>query len=55
MVILSPLDCNQHKNKWCCAHETSAEVNRYKIGSALENALPHFDYYGKRPIIYELR
>ena len=42
MVISGLLDSNQHENKWWCTAETSAEVHRFKINSALDNILYHF-------------
>ena len=55
MVRLLLLDINQHENKWCCTAETPAGFYRCKIQSALDDALPHFAWYRKRPRIYELR
>ena len=55
MVISVLSDINQHANKWCYAAETSAEVHRWKINSALVNNSPHFAWYGQKPRIHELR
>ena len=55
MVRSALLGSNQHENKWCYADETSAEFNRYKIHSALDNNSPHFIWFGKHPRVHELR
>ena len=53
-VIADLLDIDQHENKWCCAAEISAESDRFRINSALDNISPHFAWYGKNTIIHEL-
>ena len=55
MVRSSLIDRSQHENKLCCTDETSAEFYIFKIHSALDNASPHFAWYGKNPIIHKLR
>ena len=55
MVRSVLLGSNQHANKLCCAAETSTKFHRFKIHSTLENTSPHFEWYGKNPIIRELR
>ena len=55
MVKSGLLDSNQHENKWCCAAETSAEIHKCRIQSALYNKSPHFEWYGKKPSIHEIR
>ena len=55
MVRAALLVSNHHENKWCCEAETSSEVHRCIINSALENISPHFSWNGKKPIIHELR
>ena len=55
MVRASLLDSKKHKNIWCCAAETYAEVYICKIHNALDNASPHFAWYGKHTRIHELR
>ena len=45
----------QHEKNWCRAAETSAEVYRYILNSALYNTSPHFSWYGESPRIIELR
>ena len=55
MVIAGLLDSNQHENKWFCAAETSAELYRCKLHSALYNKSHHFSWYGKNISIHELR
>ena len=42
MLITGLLDSNQHENKWFYAAETSAEVHRCRIHSAIDNTSPHF-------------
>ena len=49
------LDINQHENKCFCAEETSEEVHRFRIHSAIDNISPQFSWYGKNPRIHELR
>ena len=49
------LDSNQHGNKLFFEAETSAEVHRCIIHSALDYISPHFTFYGKNPSIHELR
>ena len=51
MVRSGFIDINKHENKCCCEAETSADVHRCRIHSALENIPPHFAWYGKNPII----
>ena len=55
MVIEKLLDSNPHENKSFCASETSAEVHRCKIHSALDNTSPHFAWYGQKPSTHEIR
>ena len=55
IVILVILNSNQHENKWICEAETSDEVYICKIHSGLDNKFPHFTWYGKSPIIREIR
>ena len=55
MVRAGLLDSNKHENKWCCAAETSAEVHRFRIHSALDNISTYFECYGKKPSIHQLR
>ena len=55
MVISGLLDRNQQGKKWCCVEETSAELYRWKIHSALDNISPNFSWYGINPSINEIR
>ena len=55
MVIAGILDINKHENKWCCTEEASEEVHRFRIHIDIDNISPHFAWYGKEPIIHELR
>ena len=47
MLIAGLLDINNHKNKSCCAAETSEEVHRFRIQSAIDNISPNFAWYNK--------
>ena len=42
MVRGGRLESNQHAKKWCCSAETSSEVRRCKLHSALDNTSPQF-------------
>ena len=55
MVREGLLDSNQHAKKWCCAAEKLAEVHICKTHDALDDTPPHFAWYGKNPIIHQLR
>ena len=55
MVRAGLIDSNQHENKWCCSTKTSAEVNRCRIHSSVDNISLHFSWYGKNPSIHEPR
>ena len=55
MLRAGLLDINYHENKWCFSVKTSAEVHRFIIHSDLDNTSPNFSWYGKNPIIHELR
>ena len=55
MVRAVILDSNKQENKWFCAAQTSAEVHRCIINSVLDDISPYFVWYGKKPIIRELR
>ena len=54
MIRSGLIDSNQHESKWFCAAEKSAELYRCKIQTAVNNTLPHFEWYGKIPSIHEL-
>ena len=45
------IDSYQCDNKWCFAAETSDEVYRRKLLSAIDNTSPYFEWYVKRPRI----
>ena len=55
MIKEGLFNSNQQAIKWLCAEETSAEVHRCKIHSALDNTSPKFACYGKKPSINEHR
>ena len=55
MVRSGLLDSNKNEKKWSCAVETSVQVHRCRMHSALDNISTHFSWYGKKPKIHELR
>ena len=55
MVRAGLFESNQHEDICCCAVETSAEVYRCKLYSALDSNSHQFAWYGKNPRIHELR
>ena len=46
MAISDLLQSNQHENIWCCAADTSGELHRCRMHSALWNTSPQLTLHG---------